>query len=522
MLESALSSPSSCHLVGELSSELSGELSGELAGERSGERSGEQSGERSGESSVNADPSPLRKSLFPLANPIDLLNQGLAWLDTAGWKPLAGNPAPLGLELSGGATHWQFYWQDGQLIYASHSIEPWERLDRHLGRLAKTYPALDQTLRNDLRHRFLLGEAEGNAQGLETNSILPFPNPEYQAIHWLHQTGQLPPPAARQLVAALSLEVLESYLLLPLGSYKVRVLLRFENSVFWQASWQTLANTVEANLAHWRALPPQVTSPYQRPLLDRDRAAQLPAETQAKLSQVLRGFSFRQLGMWLGQEDWAIAQRLAPLIRAGVVVLEAPIEPFDQLPTLAYIDLLPDLLAETAPLPASVTGSAVATNPVLTLLSEPSRSPALASPTGTAGLGALAQGGAETGRKVWKIVCVDDSQAILNEMRRFLEPESFALTLISDAKSALLKITSIKPDLILLDVTMPTIDGYQVCNLIRKSSLLQHIPVIMVTANKGLVDRAKARLVGATDYLVKPFSQADLLNLSFRYLRGDP
>ncbi len=121
-------------------------------------------------------------------------------------------------------------------------------------------------------------------------------------------------------------------------------------------------------------------------------------------------------------------------------------------------------------------------------------------------------------QRQWQIVCIDDSQAVLNEMKRLLEGNTFSLSLITDPKQALMKIISVKPDLILLDVNMPGIDGYQLCSLIRKSSALQHIPIVMITGNRGLMDRARAKMVGATDYLVKPFTQKSLLKILFRHL----
>jgi twitching motility two-component system response regulator PilG len=83
---------------------------------------------------------------------------------------------------------------------------------------------------------------------------------------------------------------------------------------------------------------------------------------------------------------------------------------------------------------------------------------------------------------------------------------------------ALIKISSIHPDLILLDIGMPNVDGYQLCSLIRKSSSLKDIPIVMVTGNKGLINRARANMAGATDYLTKPFIQADLLKMVMRHL----
>jgi twitching motility two-component system response regulator PilG len=76
----------------------------------------------------------------------------------------------------------------------------------------------------------------------------------------------------------------------------------------------------------------------------------------------------------------------------------------------------------------------------------------------------------------------------------------------------------IKPDLILLDVTMPKVNGYDLCKLLRNSASFKQTPIIMVTGNTGLIDRAKAKLSGSTDYLTKPFTQDGLLKMIFRYL----
>ena len=81
-----------------------------------------------------------------------------------------------------------------------------------------------------------------------------------------------------------------------------------------------------------------------------------------------------------------------------------------------------------------------------------------------------------------------------------------------------MQIIKIKPDLVLLDVNMAGIDGYELCRLLRNHSLFKSTPIIMVTANTGIINRVKARLVGASGYLTKPFSQSDILKIVFRHL----
>ncbi len=125
---------------------------------------------------------------------------------------------------------------------------------------------------------------------------------------------------------------------------------------------------------------------------------------------------------------------------------------------------------------------------------------------------------ASSTEKTYTIACIDDSPTVLQSINSFLDDRSFSVVLIHDPVKALMQIIRSKPDLILLDVTMPNLDGYELCSLLRKHPNYRHTPVIMVTSNTGLIDRAKAKLVGASGYLTKPFTQPDLLKTVFKYL----
>jgi len=120
--------------------------------------------------------------------------------------------------------------------------------------------------------------------------------------------------------------------------------------------------------------------------------------------------------------------------------------------------------------------------------------------------------------KTWKIACIDDSPAMLNEIERLLSSDEFVVHTINDSMKALMRLASVRPDLILMDVGMPNVDGYQLCSLIRKATILRDIPIVMVTGHKGLLDRAKAKMAGANDYLTKPFTKNELLKMVMRHL----
>jgi twitching motility two-component system response regulator PilG len=121
-------------------------------------------------------------------------------------------------------------------------------------------------------------------------------------------------------------------------------------------------------------------------------------------------------------------------------------------------------------------------------------------------------------KKKYSIACIDDSPTVLRQIRTFLGEENFLVFTIENSINAPLKIIHNNPDLILLDVTMPNLDGYELCSLLRKHRNFKRTPIVMVTSNARLIDRAKAKLVGASGYLTKPFTQADLVKTVFMYL----
>ncbi|MDZ8050081.1 MAG: response regulator [Aulosira sp. ZfuVER01] len=121
-------------------------------------------------------------------------------------------------------------------------------------------------------------------------------------------------------------------------------------------------------------------------------------------------------------------------------------------------------------------------------------------------------------KKIYTIFCIDDSPSVLNAIKNFLDEQMFSVVGVTDSLKALMEILRTKPDLILLDITMPNLDGYELCSLLRKHSQFKNTPVIMVTGKTGLIDRAKAKMVKASGYLTKPFTQGDLLKMIFQHM----
>ena len=123
-----------------------------------------------------------------------------------------------------------------------------------------------------------------------------------------------------------------------------------------------------------------------------------------------------------------------------------------------------------------------------------------------------------TKERLYTVACIDDSLTILKSIERFLDEDKFSVVKINDPVKALMQILRSKPDLILLDVEMPNLDGYELCSLLRRHSAFKNIPIVMVTGRTGFIDRAKAKMVRSSGYLAKPFTQSELLKVVFKHI----
>ncbi|HEV8226738.1 MAG TPA: response regulator [Methylomirabilota bacterium] len=111
------------------------------------------------------------------------------------------------------------------------------------------------------------------------------------------------------------------------------------------------------------------------------------------------------------------------------------------------------------------------------------------------------------------ILIVDDEPAILDLVRFTLEDAEVRVVEASDGVEALALARRVRPDLILLDVHMPRLDGLEACRQIRRDPALARTPIVMLTAAGQEADRARGREAGADEYLTKPFSPLALLAL---------
>ncbi|MTJ09871.1 MULTISPECIES: response regulator [unclassified Anabaena] len=120
-----------------------------------------------------------------------------------------------------------------------------------------------------------------------------------------------------------------------------------------------------------------------------------------------------------------------------------------------------------------------------------------------------------------RIVCIEDTLVICETIESILKSNGYEAISITNPLQALSLVFQIQPDLILCDIAMPELDGYEICAMLRHSTAFRVVPIIMLTGKDGFIDRVRARMVGATDYLTKPFTDQELLMLVEQYLNSD-
>jgi len=120
-----------------------------------------------------------------------------------------------------------------------------------------------------------------------------------------------------------------------------------------------------------------------------------------------------------------------------------------------------------------------------------------------------------------KIAIVEDEAELASLLEYNLVREGYLVRTLSGAKDTLKELESVKPDLILLDVMLPDIDGFELCREIRRSSNLARTPVLFLTARSDEVDRVLGLEIGGDDYMTKPFSPRELVARVKAHLRRE-
>ena len=117
-----------------------------------------------------------------------------------------------------------------------------------------------------------------------------------------------------------------------------------------------------------------------------------------------------------------------------------------------------------------------------------------------------------------KVLIIDDSKTIRRTAELILQKAGCQVITAIDGYESLALIVDHKPDIIFVDIMMPRLDGYQTCAVIKQNLAFQTTPIIMLSSKDGLFDRARGRIVGAEQYLTKPFTGHELLTAIKHYV----
>jgi twitching motility two-component system response regulator PilG len=115
--------------------------------------------------------------------------------------------------------------------------------------------------------------------------------------------------------------------------------------------------------------------------------------------------------------------------------------------------------------------------------------------------------------KKCRILLVEDEESLLKLESILLSSKGYSVTGVMDGRSAMEEITANKYDLVLLDIMLPEIDGFEVCRRIKANPETRHIPVVMLTAKKSADDLERGMQAGAAAYITKPFKSAKVMEV---------
>ncbi len=317
-------------------------------------------------------------------------------------------------------------------------------------------------LRDHLR-RYKLEQALGS---LSISSAIATTNaPEYGHLWALLENRTLTPAQGRSIIQSMVHETLFDLLSLHQGAFI------FEVSPALSPQLTTLeigplVVKIMKQVQQWKQFHPQIQSPDQCPAIANPN--QLRSTLKESTFQTLTTWmdsktSIRQIARYLNRDILTVTRVIYPYVQQGLVQLLNP-------------------------------------SPDLTLKSELTRP-----------------------NRVPRVVCIDDGITIRQTVEGILHEHGYEVSAIGNPLKALSLVFQLQPDLILCDISMPELDGYEISAMLRKSTAFRQTPIVMLTGREGFIDRVKARMVGATDYLTKPFGEQELLTLVEKYVGpGDP
>ena len=403
------------------------------------------------------------------------------------------------LQLSYNSIIFFIYFNKGKLIYATNSLAPFERLERHLRRLSNRNSSLNNKVIREARQKF--------RNVLESYTDNPS---DYQGLLWLASDQKyITTDEAVTVLRRITREVFESILSLPEPLQYGFVEQFSQLQELCSFDLDSYLEQCQKRLQAWKIFASHIHSSYQRLYLANSTGSKitnLTTEQNETICKLLKGLNFRQISALIDKDELIVARLLYPSIVNNAVLARSPKPPFDKLPSLPTSkNLFEEITVEETV--EDLFGN-IDTPLVLSSVKQHSNSVNSDSKETISSL-----------EKTWKVACVDDNFKLYEELQDFLDPKMFTISFIKEPMNALAQLIEIKPELILLDAEMPNINGYELCGLLRNHHDFKNIPIIMPSGEEGQINLAKSKLAGATDHLLKPFTQSSLLNVMFKYLQ---
>ena len=218
----------------------------------------------------------------------------------------------------------------------------------------------------------------------------------------------------------------------------------------------------------WRDAKVAICSPNSAPVIKKPRELRehIAAQVYQNLSKVLNGQNtLRDLALLMRRDIVQVTRSLLFYIQMGLVELVS----------------IPDLPAPVGtPVPKTPVAIATSTRPL--------------------------------------VACVDDSPLVCQTMEALLTAAGYQFVGVDDGLRAFSILLARRPEVIFLDLVMPNTNGYEICAKLRKLAFFRDTPIVILTGNDGIVDRVRAKLVGASDFLSKPVESETVLSVIHKHL----
>lgn len=448
---------------------------------------------------------------------------------------------------------------EGRLVFAAHSLQYLTALDTVLPKLGyeAALPIYWRLMRTD-QYKYQKKKGTGtDLEALTWTSTVVGALIQYNALSLEQAEKTLAELAENAVDALLGLEV-------------ATVTWSPVSEELWYLTARgiplfSLIKQLSERQRAWQPLSDRIASPHQRPYCETPEKLYqhvpqglMSHQMLNTLTRLMQGASIRQLAQTVKQDEIKLAKLLYPYIQHRVIKLWPPVQPFDRLPWLpsgriaSVANVMPTSSATVSAgtvykgnsSNANKSTSEVLTNQQLSanhssrtevLKTSDTNTPPFKPSIPTQDLGSHSSGipnlgagnlssgnlGKATSRSSqsrYLIICIDDSQAMLEKIESYLDPEYFELKTIIDPVASVSKICAMKPDLVLMDISMPNINGNSLCQILKRSYLFKDVPIIMISSNTSPLNKATAQSSGATDYLEKPFSKAQLMQVLGTYL----